>query len=1056
MRRVCIAVGALCGIGCSGEAEPVREAPRGAVAEVDLGAVVRRARRAFHRRDAELVADLGAVVVRAEGDAVAVTPLGSGDDPAALAALTFRTALVGGDAVAPSALSLDAEGCVARVAGEAVERWCGREDGVEQSWRFERRPGAAGDLEVRVSVDAELVAETATGLHLRERGGGRLLRYGHGVWVGADGRRVEVPSRWVDGAVVLRVPAAAVAEAAYPAVLDPVLSPERDVDAPVAGGAGTEQGGAASAFDGENFLVVWTDRRPSRGGTGIWGARVTPAGAVLDPVGRELTSLHPRVGNLRLAWDGAQYLLAWSDNREDPFGGDAFVARITRDGTCLDPDGVLAARALNIQAPVGLSASPSHRALVYFDQRSSNQIFATRLDAEGRALDAAGVPVSISGAVYDASAASNGAVTLVTWRQNAGTRNRAHIALLDGATPRFDRELTAASEAMTSPRVAFDGVNFVVAWIDGRAGGINGRVYAARVSPAGAVLDASGVAVSEAMVHVSLDLACSGGRCTAVTTSATTGPYAPWSWSFGSSPIVPSAMGTRLSTEQLSPTALVAGGGTTLALFDGPSAGWLTDVRALRLGAGGAPVEAAPFTVSSAANMQWRPAAASSGSAHLVVWEDYRRGTGSVVRGARVSSAGEVLDPMGIALSTGASPAVSPSVDWDGSRWFVTWASGGRVEGVRVGTDGVVQGAPTTVATVGGFLEEPPRVAASATQHLVVWSSRQPKMQRVIAAQRVGFDGAAAGGVIAVSPPGASTSGPAVASDGEGFLVAWSTGDLVAARVSSSGAVLDPAGITVSAAAGSQREPAVAWHGGGWSLVWTDGRSGPSTELWGARLSPAGTVALAERRIATGPASASSPAVAARGDTMLTAWVSAVTGAMDVRAGRLGVDLAAADDAGVFAVADGLREERAPSVSIDDRGCALYAYERFDPAQPYGIDRVRLRVECYTPPADAGVSLDAAAADVPDASVAEDVPAAMDVSANMDVPVVIDVPAATDLGAPADSGVRRDAGVPRDTGSGGRWPRCSCGVVGLGGGGQAATGLLLVAALSSVRRRRRG
>jgi len=194
---------------------------------------------------------------------------------------------------------------------------------------------------------------------------------------------------------------------------------------------------------------------------------------------------------------------------------------------------------------------------------------------------------------------------------------------------------------------------------------------------------------------------------------------------------------------------------------------------------------------------------------------------------------------------------------------------------------------------------------------------------------------------------------------------------------------------------------------------------------------------------------------------MLTAWVSAVTGAMDVRAGRLGVDLAAADDAGVFAVADGLREERAPAVSIDDRGCALYAYERFDPAQPYGIDRVRLRVECYTPPADAGVSLDAAAADVPDASVAEDVPVVMDVSANMDVPVETDVPVVTDLGAPADaggatdSGVRRDAGVPRDTGSGGRWPRCSCGVVGLGGSGQAATGLLLVAALSSVRRRRR-
>ena len=82
MRRVCIAVGALCWSGCAVEATPSPEPSRGAVAEVDLGSVVRRARRAFHRRGNELVADLGGVVVRAVDDAVAVTPLLRGDDPA--------------------------------------------------------------------------------------------------------------------------------------------------------------------------------------------------------------------------------------------------------------------------------------------------------------------------------------------------------------------------------------------------------------------------------------------------------------------------------------------------------------------------------------------------------------------------------------------------------------------------------------------------------------------------------------------------------------------------------------------------------------------------------------------------------------------------------------------------------------------------------------------------------------------------------------------------------------------------------------------------------------
>jgi hypothetical protein len=53
---------------------------------------------------------------------------------------------------------------------------------------------------------------------------------------------------------------------------------------------------------------------------------------------------------------------------------------------------------------------------------------------------------------------------------------------------------------------------YLAAWIDGRGG-----VYAARVSPAGAVLDPMGIRVAGATGHVtSPALACGGGVCLVV------------------------------------------------------------------------------------------------------------------------------------------------------------------------------------------------------------------------------------------------------------------------------------------------------------------------------------------------------------------------------------------------------------------------------------------------------------------------------------------------------------------------------------------------------------
>ena len=60
----------------------------------------------------------------------------------------------------------------------------------------------------------------------------------------------------------------------------------------------------------------------------------------------------------------------------------------------------------------------------------------------------------------------------------------------------------------------------------------------------------------------------------------------------------------------------------------------------------------------------------------------------------------------------------------------------------------------------------------------------------------------------------------------------WTEGaavsDIRGARVSPAGAVLDPAGLSVSAAAGAQLNPAVAFGTSSSLVVWEDYRTGPA------------------------------------------------------------------------------------------------------------------------------------------------------------------------------------------------------------------------------------
>lgn len=120
------------------------------------------------------------------------------------------------------------------------------------------------------------------------------------------------------------------------------------------------------------------------------------------------------------------------------------------------------------------------------------------------------------------------------------------------------------------------------------------------------------------------------------------------------------------------------------------------DIAGLRLDKDGVPRESAPLVISSAIDMQTNPRAAFGGGVYLVVWQDMRGGRDWDVFGARVSEAGEVLDPQGIEIASGVGNQALPEVVFNGEDFLVVWQdfrSGKNYElfGARVTSAGAVR-----------------------------------------------------------------------------------------------------------------------------------------------------------------------------------------------------------------------------------------------------------------------------------------------------------------------------------------------------------------------------
>lgn len=768
--------------------------------------------------------------------------------------------------VAPS---IDATGAVTIASAAVTERLQNREDGLEQTWTFDARPRGAGDLRVRVPVSG-LAYDGATegGLHFVGVGGG--IRYGHATWIDADGRETRVPARHVDGAIEMVVSASIVDASTFPAVLDPIVSPEIESDVPVASGTNS-QVQPSVASNGEGWLVVWTDTRSYD----VRGARVSAAG-VVDIRGIDISESDRAESAPVVASNGTDYFVAWEDASQFDVVGrwvggdgelvgaplviasmldtqrrpaiasngtdylvvfegrasgvptfDLYFARVTAAGTLLDPEGRVLCSATGHQSGAAVAAVGGEYFVVWEDRRGATaDIYGGGVTSAGALVHGMGVPISDGDAEETTpSIASTAAGYFAVWADTRTGYNDIFGARLDGAGTVIDTEGVLVSGAMYDqlrPRVSSNGSGYLAVWDDYRNGTVF-QPYAARVSSSGATLDAAGIA-----------LPALGGNPTTGVTVGSDGTDYLVAWTLGTAPYT-GVYGSRITSEGL--------------------------VR-----------DASGMQLASDTNQQREPTVAWNGTSYLVAWTDTRAGMD--IYGTRVSPTGEILDPMGIAISTAAGNQLRPEVTGSDSDFYVVWTDTrdspytdvGDIFGTRVSGDGDVLEPTGTLIYAGG---PSPGVGASSvawngTDYLVVISDSGG-----LGARRVGADGVPIGASFSLGGSGDIRRLPAVASSGLGWLVAFihtasGFSSVRAVRVGESGTLLDATPIFVGSTELVTR-PGVASNGREYMVVW------PTLDgVRGARVGVSGSVLGTALELTRGTAVYTD--VASDGDGYLAVW----------------------------------------------------------------------------------------------------------------------------------------------------------------------------------------
>jgi hypothetical protein len=399
--------------------------------------------------------------------------------------------------------------------------------------------------------------------------------------------------------------------------------------------------------------------------------------------------------------------------------------------------------------------------------------------------------------------------------------------------------ITTAASGQFAPKVAFGGGTFLVVWSTE-----GGEVYGARISPAGTVLDPGGIPISRSRTpEANPDVAYGGGTFLVAWDD---GPADGGTRHILGTRVSPTGTvldpaGIPLSTDadHQSRPAISFGGDSFLVV-------WLTypgaDLLGVRVSPTGSVLDPSAIAVSTGPALAEGPSVAFNGTDHLVVWREFYESSGSSIRGARVTPSGAVRDPAGIAVATRSEASRrDPAVTALGSTFLVGWNEappfgGFGAVGARVDADGNSLDPVAIVITDATGSGEDLVLGADGVHYFAAWVESRVGPAHLFGAS-ISSGGSVLGPGTLIPRAAPEQTESAVAYDGANYLVVWTersgwSSEVRAARLDRTGRRLDVSPILLGDGSG----PTVAFDGDGFVVAWLSG----SSQIAYARVSSSG------------------------------------------------------------------------------------------------------------------------------------------------------------------------------------------------------------------------
>lgn len=356
-----------------------------------------------------------------------------------------------------------------------------------------------------------------------------------------------------------------------------------------------------------------------------------------------------------------------------------------------------------------------------------------------------------------------------------------------------------------------------------------------------------------------------------------------------------------------------------------------------------------PVLLASSSRSQDPAAIATDGRELMAVWAEYDPARKSELRAARINESG--LPPeASVRISTG----LRPSIAFDGTNYLAAWRDGDFIQYRRLSPAGFfVDASPESIRACGA-----PTLGQGSRDLLLVWDSCPRGVGREMLAVRIRDGARVDAEPISLALPETVNFNPAIAWNGEMYLVVWeewithwitwqisfTQRNVLGARISSAGQLLDPVPIPIAISDKEQSSPTIAWNGKHFLVLWTHvlpGQYPAKFQIRGRRISGDGSLLDGSPtdegiEVVSESGTDRDPRLAAVGDRLFLTWLAGSWDADSDVYGALILPDSLAASSVRFQVSTTAEDELAPElVALSDEIVAV-SYIRVAPGPPYG------------------------------------------------------------------------------------------------------------------------